>query len=478
MIKKYCFRTFIMSLLLAVSLTACDDENIVPDNTGGNTEIPDDYEEPAYSEDGDFRSESVSRVDHDVSNPDEWIKEEGELPSFSFTLKVKEQIEGDLRLEILGLEPGSNKIRWSVRKDFINPQAGSSFEGFLTPETLPAPGYYICKVMLNGTEIKSFNVMFDMLHSNAEPDCHPDFLSFWEKALADLAKVPMDAEMVLSKEHSSENYNVYFVKLKSAGDFTGDFVEIRGWYVEPAVGDRFAVQFVCAGYDNPNKPLTVPVSTPGPDKALLVMSPRGQGENCRNGIVNPYGDWFMSKLGYEDEFYYRGAYLDQVRAIEFLASLDKIDKEKIYCTGGSQGGCLAVAAAALCSEKLCFAAADFPFMGNFPLYLKTAGWPNNLVNRVVKNEGISKDHIISSLSYFDTKNLATMIHCPILIQMTLQDAIAPPWTQSPIILNLPENTERQWSMDPDNAHGGGPEMREELNEFIERNLSLPFWKNR
>ena len=71
-----------------------------------------------------------------------------------------------------------------------------------------------------------------------------------------------------------------------------------------------------------------------------------------------------------------------------------------------------------------------------------------------------------------------MIHCPILIQMTLQDAIAPPWTQSPIILNLPENTERQWSMDPDNAHGGGPEMREELNEFIERNLSLPFWKNR
>ena len=33
-------------------------------------------------------------------------------------------------------------------------------------------------------------------------------------------------------------------------------------------------------------------------------------------------------------------------------------------------------------------------------------------------------------------------------------------------------------MDPDNAHGGGPEMREELNEFIERNLSLPFWKNR
>ena len=47
---------------------------------------------------------------------------------------------------------------------------------------------------------------------------------------------------------------------------------------------------------------------------------------------------------------YRGFYMDAIRVIDFLLSRDEVDGERIGVTGGSQGGGLAIATAALRPE--------------------------------------------------------------------------------------------------------------------------------
>ena len=63
-----------------------------------------------------------------------------------------------------------------------------------------------------------------------------------------------------------------------------------------------------------------------------------------------------------ETYYYRRMYVDAVRAVETAAALPGVDRERIAVAGGSQGGALALATAALVPELVRLCHADVPFL--------------------------------------------------------------------------------------------------------------------
>lgn len=169
------------------------------------------------------------------------------------------------------------------------------------------------------------------------------------------------------------------------------------------------------------------------DYAEFYLSCRGQSLNNRaaneresdgqGDFTNSYGDWFAFNFGNKDSYYYRGAYMDCVRAIDFMATRPTSDMINLYAEGQSQGGAFTVAAAALSGREFKAIAPAITFMGDFPDYFNIVNWPAHVAR---DNQGTMTDaEMFAFLSYFDTKNLAPSISCPIITSVGLQDDVCP-----------------------------------------------------
>ncbi len=128
-----------------------------------------------------------------------------------------------------------------------------------------------------------------------------------------------------------------------------------------------------------------------------------------------------------ENYYYRNAFMDAVRGVDFVFTLPQFDGVNIFAEGGSQGGALTLAATAL--DKRIVAAAPFiPFLSDFPDYFRLNDWIGGTYHRAAKEKGLSEEQLLRNVSYFDIKNLATMIDVPVLMAVGLQDPTCPPHT--------------------------------------------------
>lgn len=129
-----------------------------------------------------------------------------------------------------------------------------------------------------------------------------------------------------------------------------------------------------------------------------------------------------------ESYYYKGAYLDAVRAIDVVEQLPQADRSRLYAEGGSQGGALTLAAAALTDGRLRAIAPYIPFMSDFRDYFRIVPWPASAVGEAREALGMTEEEMYRNLSYFDIKNFARMIKCPVLMGIGLQDPTCPPHT--------------------------------------------------
>jgi cephalosporin-C deacetylase len=153
--------------------------------------------------------------------------------------------------------------------------------------------------------------------------------------------------------------------------------------------------------------------------------------------------WIDRGIGAKETFYYRGAFADAKRAVDFIASLDKADPDHIVSFGESQGGALTCVAAALDSRIKAIAPA-VPFLGDYPDYAKIVWWPVHEVFEQADEEGIAREDLLTTLSYFDVKNFAPRIHCPVYMAFGLQDPTCPPHTNFSIYNNLGTKDKRYY----------------------------------
>ena len=251
----------------------------------------------------------------------------------------------------------------------------------------------------------------------------PDFQVFWENAIKDLKSVPPKFQLIHQPLLSKGNLNVYEVIMHSYGN-----VRVKGWYEVPKTKGPHPVILRVPGYGGNLKPINL-----YDDMIVFSFNPRGHG-NSQDDIKGTPKNFWVRGLDNKKDYYYKGAYMDCVRAVDFLCSRGEVDSERIAIKGGSQGGGLSLSTAAL-DQRIDLCIPHIPFLTNWELYFKTSKWPE-MDEWIEEKESRSWEGTLRTLSYFDTMNMASMIHCPVFMGVGLQDAICPPVTNFAIYNHL------------------------------------------
>jgi cephalosporin-C deacetylase len=344
--------------------------------------------------------------------------------------------------------------------------AGSSQDIVLTTAENLVPGFYKATCIVNDDLARAFVFGVNPFDIVSAPDKQPDFDTFWAAAKAELAQVPMNATLTEITAKSTAARKVYLVEMQSIADTVGGApVIVRGYYCEPQDGQQHPVIMHYLGYDSGYRPGgqdVMPYCPSGdaePAYAEFYLSTRGQSINNRaagerepdgkGDFTNIYGDWFAYHFGDKDCYYYRGAFMDCVRAIQFMASRSTSDMTNLFAEGQSQGGAFTYAAASLTDHPFKAIAPAIAFLGDYPDYFDIVSWPAYVAR---DNQGTMTDaQMFAFLSYFDTKNLATSISCPTIACIGLQDNICPPHTNIAPYNNL-LSTDKQMLFNPELMH--------------------------
>ena len=348
---------------------------------------------------------------------------------------IKVAITTDLRETVTTIEQ-SEEIPANASKDVV----------VTTPNDL-APGFYRANCIVNNKSARAFNFGINPTAIVSAPDKQPDFDEYWAAAKAQLEAIDMNAQLTELEKKSTDKRKIYLVELQSVPDSPdGDPVIVRGYYAEPQDGQKHPVIMHFYGYDSQNA-TSWPPCPGGNDSeyAEFFFSIRGQMLNNRGAshrypdgkedFKNIYGDWFAYNFGVKDGYYYRGAFMDCVQAVRFMATRESSDMTQLFAEGSSQGGALSYAVAALSDYPFTAIAPCVAFLGDFPDYFNIVSWPAQTAKA---NKGsMTDEEMYAFLSYFDTKNLATRIAASVIACSGLQDVTCPSHTNLAPFNNLP-----------------------------------------
>lgn len=256
-----------------------------------------------------------------------------------------------------------------------------------------------------------------------------DFDPFWQSTLRTALDRPLNAELIPYSLPFS-NVSCYAVRFDGFDDGVGAS-RIAGWYLRPAAGGRFPGVCVYHGYSGRGaRPLDL-AALASQGVAVLSMDCRGQNGQSQDGAPTVEGQqmgWMTKGIRSPQRYYYRYVYADAVRALELLARRDEVDDARLAITGGSQGGGITLAVAAL-SDRPILALPDVPFLCDFrrAIQITPAGPYPEIVN-FLKVFPEQQDAAMRSLSYCDCLNLAPGIRCRTVVSNGLWDDVCPPST--------------------------------------------------
>lgn len=166
--------------------------------------------------------------------------------------------------------------------------------------------------------------------------------------------------------------------------------------------------------------------------ATLVMDTRGQAwaDTPDPGYAaNPQEGGFVTRgiLDPSTHFYAR-VFVDAARAVDTARELDTVDSSRVAVGGGSQGGAITIAAAAL-SDGLIGALVGVPFWCDVERASTLVDTlPYKELANYLKNRPYDLDAVRRTLSYVDGTVLASLATTPALFEIGLMDDICPPST--------------------------------------------------
>ncbi|HEY3233166.1 MAG TPA: alpha/beta fold hydrolase, partial [Polyangiaceae bacterium] len=146
--------------------------------------------------------------------------------------------------------------------------------------------------------------------------------------------------------------------------------------------------------------------------------------------VSSTGHYLYRGLEDPDRYFYRGAFMDVVRGIDFLMTRPEVDQKRIVLEGISQGGGLALVGAAL-DSRVAIAHADVPgpFANMIALWeigvARGGGTGSGFDAWLAQHPGKKIEDVRRVLSYFDLVNLAEWTRARVKLVIGLQDPMVP-----------------------------------------------------
>jgi cephalosporin-C deacetylase-like acetyl esterase len=352
----------------------------------------------------------------------DWSYKCGEKPVFKvLVLKHHSPMQNvEIRYELSEDNMPAHKTETMVLK---------SGEGTIKIGTMKVPGFLRCKVYVTegentyrGLATAGFNV------ENIRPttEMPTDFDDFWQKALKESAKIPLEPVFTLMPEQCTHQYNVYNVKFRN-----GEKDFIYGVMTVPNKPGKFPAVLKVPGANVRPYAVAKDMVALG-DVVTLKVGIHGipidmEGSvysNLKHGALKNYN---RINIQDRDKYYYKRVYVGCARAVDVLAGLDYVDADRIAVCGGSQGGAFTLVACAL-DDRIAAGAPHVPFMSDFVDYEKLGKWIGAALRGEAKKQDVELSKILETMSYFDIKNFAGKIKCPIVMGVGLQDIVCPPHT--------------------------------------------------
>ena len=296
------------------------------------------------------------------------------------------------------------------------------------------PGFY--EVRLRDSVRWNIGVRPDEVVSPS--DTPEDFDAFWSATLEELAQVPLEPVLTEVPAYSNEDRTTYLVNYASLdGAVAGGVLTI------PNAPGKYPVCITYMGY---GADVYYVDPSADPNQINYLVSVRDQGI-----FRDEQARWIDRGITSKETFYYRGAFCDVKRAVDFVASLDKADADRIVAWGESQGGAFTVVSAAL-DERIKAVAPGVPFLGDYPDYARIVWWPVHEALEEADAIGLPREEFMETLRYFDVKNFAPRVKVPAFMCWGLQDPTCPPHTNFAIYNNL-GTKEKHWLCLPTYGHG-------------------------
>ena len=219
-------------------------------------------------------------------------------------------------------------------------------------------------------------------------------------------------------------------------EFSGGAGErVRAWYITPAGRRAEGVVVKFIGYGGGRGAPADHILLPALGYAVLVMDSRGQGGRWSSGATadgigtGPENSLVMTRgITTPEEYYYTRMFTDAALAVDTARELAG-PSCPVAVSGGSQGGALALAAAALRPDVVAVCHADVPFLCDIQRAITLAPHaPYTEIPEFLAENVELVPQALDTLRYIDCALLARRITAATLVSVGLMDDICPPST--------------------------------------------------
>jgi len=257
----------------------------------------------------------------------------------------------------------------------------------------------------------------------------PDGLDDWWARRLERARV--QASPTTFTPHETDLYRPYQVQDVEFSGAEGD--PVRAWYLKPSGAKNPPVVVKFIGYGGGRGAPAEHMLLPALGYGVLVMDSRGQGGRWTYGATGdrapgPENSLVMSRgITSPEDYYFTRMFTDAALAVD--VALELSGGGPVAVSGASQGGGLALAAAALHRDNVAVCHADVPFLCDIQRAITLAPHaPYTEIPEFLAENVALIDAALFTLRYVDCALLARRITATCLLSAGLMDIICPPST--------------------------------------------------
>jgi cephalosporin-C deacetylase-like acetyl esterase len=251
----------------------------------------------------------------------------------------------------------------------------------------------------------------------------PDFAAFWQRAVAEARRVPLQPVMTRLPQWSTPEVDVYHVSFQNhrAGS------RLYGMLSVPTAPGKHPAMLVVPGAGV--RPYFPDVAMARRGVIHLAIGIHGIPVDRDSLLYNELratalADYMRAGIEDRDAYYYKRVFVGVVRAGDFLFSLPQFDGTDYVVQGGSQGGILTLVAAALDPRVKAIAVTHPAMADHFGyLYGRAGGWPHVFADTT---RGAGRAEKMETLRYYDAVNFARLVRVPGFYTWGYNDTTVPP----------------------------------------------------
>jgi cephalosporin-C deacetylase len=294
-----------------------------------------------------------------------------------------------------------------------------------------------------------------------------DFDPYWDRALAEMKAVDPQVELIPSEFQVpfAECFDLYFTGVRGA--------RIHAKYVRPKnVQGKHPAVVQFHGYSGNAGDWHDKLVYAALGFSIASMDCRGQGGKSEDtgGVKGNthHGHIIRGLDDHPDNLLFRHIYLDTAQLASIVMGMPEVDPERVGAFGGSQGGALTIACAAL-EPRIKRLAPVYPFLCDYKRV-----WEMDLANNAYAElktffrhfdpQHKREEEIFTKLGYIDLQYLASRISGEVMMGVGLMDQVCPPSTQFAAYNKM--TSPKKVEIYPDFGHEGLPGFPDKTVQFM------------